>query len=289
MALVTAVTAISFAAIFFQLSAPTHPLIAAAVRLTIAALLMVPIIVRAYKRGRFPARMAKMSVFAGASYAVHFGAWVTSLRMTSVAASVTLVTATPIILAVAGWISGRDTATRRTGLSIAVALVGLGIMGVTDFTGAGQGALVGDMLALLGCVAMAAYMLIVRSLGHALDAWAFSGAACAVGAVLLWATAALLGIPWEVPTAEAWAFLTLAALIPQLVGHGLITWSLRTMTPTQVGLATVAEPVGSTILAVFILDQHPSIWILGGGALTLSAVILALTSGTGAEVHDESR
>jgi len=290
LALALAVTAISFAAIFFRLAAPTHPLIAAAVRLTIAAILMTPIIIRARRRGRFPTRVMKISVFAGASYALHFGAWVTSLTMTTVAASVTLVTATPIILAIVGWLSGRDAATRRMWFSIALAIAGLGILGGNDLLQGGGDALIGDGLALLGCAAMAVYMLIVRALGPELDAWAFSGAACATGAVILWGTAAAMGVPWQVPTTQAWIFLALAALIPQLVGHGLITWSLRNLTPTKVGLATVAEPIGSTVLAIFLLGEGPSSWVVIGGIITLGAVTLALTSGSpSTEVQDESR
>jgi len=291
LALVAAVTAISFAAIFFRLAAPTHPVIAAAVRLTIAAVLMSPVIIRARRRGRFPIRVMKMSLFAGASYALHFGAWVTSLTLTSVAASVTLVTATPIILAIVSWRSARDAATKRMWRSFAVAIVGLAILGGNDLLHGGEDALMGDGLALVGCAAMAVYMLIVRSLGPDLDAWAFSGAACATGAVMLWGTAAAMGVPLHVPTAQAWIFLALAALIPQLVGHGLITWSLRNLTPTKVGLATVAEPIGSTVLAIFILNEPPPALIIAGGIITLGAVALALSSQSprAEEAQGESR
>ena len=275
-ALGLAVAAISCAAVFFRLAAPTHPIVAAAVRLTIATLILSPIIFRAYQAGAFRRDLVKPIVGAGACYGLHFGAWVSSLTLTSVASSVTLVTATPIILAVVAHFTGRDRAGRSTWIAIFIAILGMTFLGGSDLLLAGSDALLGDALALLGCAAMAAYMLIVRALGDRVDPWAFSGAACAMGAIFLWSTAFIMDVPLVVPTAQAWLFLTLAALIPQLIGHGLITWSLRYITPTLVGLATVAEPVGAAILAFFALDETPHPVGAVGCVLTLTAVVYAL-------------
>ena len=89
-ALVIAVMAISFAALFFRGAAPTHPLIQAAVRLAIASILLLPWLVRVWGTEAFSRRVIRTGVVCGFWYAVHFGAWVTSLTMTTVTASVTL-------------------------------------------------------------------------------------------------------------------------------------------------------------------------------------------------------
>ena len=277
-ALTLAVVSISCAAVFFRLAAPTHPVVAAAVRLSIATLLLAPVTLRAYRAGALPSSIAKSVLGAGVCYGLHFGAWVSSLTLTSVASSVTLVTATPIILAVAAHVTGRDRAQRRTWIAIVVALSGMLFLGGTDLLESGSDALLGDGLALLGCAAMAAYMLIVRSLGDRIDPWAISVAACFVGALILWLTAIIMGVSLSVPSADAWLYLTLAALIPQLIGHGLITWSLRYLTPTLVGLATVAEPIGATVLAYFALQEALNPLAAVGCLVTLGAVIFALRS-----------
>ena len=98
-ALALAITAISFAAIFFRKAAPTHPLVAAGVRLAVATILLSPMVLRARRDGRLPGPVIRSAAWGGLAYAVHFGAWVTSLTMTTVAASVTLVSATPVLLA----------------------------------------------------------------------------------------------------------------------------------------------------------------------------------------------
>jgi drug/metabolite transporter (DMT)-like permease len=273
-ALVAAVCAISFAAIFFRKAAPTHPLVAAGVRLAIAATLLSPLVVRSWRAGRLPATVIRSAALGGVAYAVHFGAWVTSLTMTTVTAAVTLVTATPIALAIAGMVSKRDAPERRHGWAIALAAVGLSLIGGADL--ANPGALAGDGLALLGALAMAAYMLIARRHGEALDSWAYSGIAAAVGAALLLATAALAGVPIAFAGIEPFGYVVLAALFPQLVGHGLITWSLRRTRPTVVALATLAEPAGSTLLAWLWLGERAGGLTMLGAVITVAAIAFAV-------------
>ena len=69
----------------------------------------------------------KLAILGGGCYAVHFGAWVSSLTMTTVASSVTLVTATPLMLALVGWFTGKDKPSARLWIAIGVACVGLAV------------------------------------------------------------------------------------------------------------------------------------------------------------------
>ncbi|MBS1195862.1 MAG: protein of unknown function transrane, partial [Actinobacteria bacterium] len=73
-------------------------------------------------------------------------------------------------------------------------------------------------------------------------------------------------------------YIFLSALIPQLVGHGLLTWSLRHTTPTVVALAIMGEPVGATLLAWAWLGEAAPAVVLAGCALVLAALVLALSA-----------
>ena len=77
-----------------------------------------------------------------------------------------------------------------------------------------------------------------------------------------------------VPSTEALGWIALSALVPQVVGHTLLTFALRRATPTEVGLATAAEPVLSTLLAWLWLREVPTALVLGGCAVTLVGVLL---------------
>ncbi len=273
-AVLIGVAAISFAAILFRAAAPTQPLIEAAVRLSVAALLLAPAVLRGGRAGHLPGPVLRSAVACGLLYGVHFGAWVTSLTMTSIAASVTLATATPLLLAVIALVTGHDRPDRRHYFAIALALVGLGLIGGHDL--AHGEALLGDGLALLGATAMTFYLLIARAHGSEIEVWSFSGVACGVGALALLAAAVVLGVPIAVPSTSAFGYLVLAALVPQIVGHGLLTWALRELRPMVIGLATVGEPVGATVLAFLIFGEVPAMQVVAGCAVTLAAVALAV-------------
>ncbi len=275
LALAVAIVAISFAAIFIREAAPTHPLIVAATRLAIAALILAWPTMRAWRAGRLPAKVLRAAASCGALYGLHFGTWVTSLTMTSVASSVTLVTATPLLLAGLALVTGRDRPEPRHWASIGLALVGLTAIGWADLS-LSREALVGDALALVGAAAMAGYLQIARGLGRELDVLAFGGLTTSFGAVALLAASLVAGVPLHFASLESLGWIALAALVPQLIGHNVLTWLLRHATPTAVGLSTVGEPVGATLLAWLWLGEPVTPLVGVGCAITLGAVLLTL-------------
>ena len=69
--------------------------------------------------------------------------------------------------------------------------------------------------------------------------------------------------------------LALLALVPQLIGHTSINWALKFFAPSFVAVLILIEPVGSTILAYFLLGEGIT-WIRAlGGALILVGIYLS--------------
>ena len=280
LALLGALIALSFAAPLFRLAAPTHPLVAAGLRLSLAALILSPLIVRAHRAGRLDRLTVRLALLAGLAYGLHFGAWVTSLTLTSVAASVTLVTCTPLLLGVWAAITGEDRQGGVFFVALGCSSLGLVIIGGADL--ASEGALVGDALALLGALAIAGYFLLARRLGPTLDVGAFSAIATATGGLALLTAAAFMGIELRpASVSAAWA-IALCTLIPQLIGHTLLTWSLRHVGPSVTAMATVGEPVGATLLSDVLLGESVSPSVFLGCACTLAGVMVVVLS-TGRE------
>jgi len=274
--LVIGMMAIAFAAIFFKFASPTHPLVSSGWRLALASALLLPWLIRAKRRGDVNPDFVKTALGCGFFYAIHFGAWVWSLELTSVAASVSLVTATPLLLAIWGVLTRKDAPTGQLWVALAVSTLGVFVISTADSMQA-PGAMSGNLLAVLGAAGMAGYMLLVRRLG-VFDVLAFGALATGTGALLLLGSALMLGESLAPASMEAAMFIALAALVPQMVGHNVITWVLRYTTPTVVGLATLIEPVGSTTLAWFLLNERPGAAVLSGCGLTLVGVALALAA-----------
>jgi drug/metabolite transporter (DMT)-like permease len=70
----------------------------------------------------------------------------------------------------------------------------------------------------------------------------------------------------------------LLALVPQLLGHTTFNWALRYLPAAYVSIALLGEPVGSTILAYFLLSEIPNGIKLAGGALILVGIYITSRS-----------
>jgi len=67
----------------------------------------------------------------------------------------------------------------------------------------------------------------------------------------------------------------LLALIPQLIGHSTYNWALRYLSAAYVSIALLGEPIGTSILALFLLKEAPTLLEIVGGILTLIGIYIA--------------
>jgi len=79
---------------------------------------------------------------------------------------------------------------------------------------------------------------------------------------------------------STYLFLFLLALIPQLIGHTTFNWALKYLPASMVAIAILGEPVGSTILAYFILGESLTLWKVFGGISIFAGILIALKKKT---------
>jgi drug/metabolite transporter (DMT)-like permease len=77
-------------------------------------------------------------------------------------------------------------------------------------------------------------------------------------------------------SATTYLYLFLLALIPQLIGHTTFNWALKYLPASMVTITILGEPVGSTILAYFILGEGLTTWKVIGGILIFAGILIAL-------------
>jgi drug/metabolite transporter (DMT)-like permease len=219
-------------------------------------------------------RDLRSSVVAGVFLAAHFAAWLPSLSMTSVAASVALVTTTPIWTALAARISGvRLPAAVWWGLLLAFAGVVL-IVGV-DVT-VSREALAGDGLAVLGAVCAGGYVLAGARARQRLATSAYAVVCYSVCAVVIAASALVVHAPLAGFEARDWWLIAGITVAAQLFGHTLLNLVLSSVGPTVVSLAVLLEVPGALLFALVLLGQVPPLLALPGVVLVVLGVALVV-------------
>ena len=269
---------ISWAAIFGRLAAPAPPVMVALWRMIFAAPLLVGV---ALARGELPrGRDAWVLLIGGALFALDLTLWYTSLTLTSIANATLLVNTTSLSIGLWSWFTQGERLGWRFWAPAALALGGAGLVVRADL---GQGEAVwGDVLAILGSFAYAAYLLVVkeaRARCTALGAMAMA----TVGALLsLLAYALVMRVPLTGYPANAWWSFLGSAFVTHILGMTCIVWSLRTLRSTFAALALLAQPVGSTALAWLVLDESLGVEQgLGALAVGVGVVLCARAAGRG--------
>jgi drug/metabolite transporter (DMT)-like permease len=272
------VLAVGAAAIFIRL-AEAPALGIAFWRCALGVVALTPL--AAWRRERLPeGRDLWAGVAAGVALGVHFGTWIASLDYTSVAASVVLVSTTPVFVAVAAYLLLGE----RTSV-LSLGGIGLAILGTTVIAGGGSGtgntAFLGNALALVGAVAMAVYVLIGRSLRTGgVGALSYSIVGYSVAALALLPVALVSGAQLWGYSATTWFWLFVITLGPQLLGHTVLNWALEYVRASIVSGAVLAEPVIAALLAWLVLAEKPGQATLVGGVVVIAGLYLLLRGDT---------
>jgi len=265
---------VSWAAIFIRIAA-APALVTGASRLVMASLLLTPLAL--WQDGAQFLRLSwkdlRLVIAAGVFLGLHFATWISSLAYTSVASSVVLVSTTPLFTALAVHFLLKEHVSSRMFVGIALATLGGAIIGWGDFRVSGL-ALWGDFLAVVGAIMASAYFLLGRDLRRRLSLLTYVTPTYWVAALVLSIAVLVSGQGFlGYPARTYWMFLLLA-VGPQIIGHSSLNWALRYLSPTFITAAVLGEPVGSTILAHFVLNESPSTLEILGGTVILAGIYI---------------
>ena len=275
--LAVGVIAISWAAPLIRLAHEAPVLVIAALRLSIAA---PPMAVLALATGgtgqwqRLRRRDLALLVMAGVALAAHFAFWIASVQRTSIMASVVLVTMQPLFVAVIARLTLRERLNRWVVAGIVVGGAGALMLAGADLGDAGS--LAGDLMALAGAFLASVYFVIGRGARARMSTAAYGAVVYSVTALVLLALVVVTGTPVGGAPREAYLFIALLALGPQLIGHNALNWALGSLPAAVVAVVVLGEPVGATLIAAVVLDEVPRALQWAGAVVLLAGVYVAL-------------
>ncbi|HQE19952.1 MAG TPA: DMT family transporter [Aggregatilineales bacterium] len=274
------VLAMSSATIFIRLAqgegVPSIAIAAYRMAIATAAITLPAVSQQAWRTyGKLTGRDLGVLVLAGMLLGMHFAVWITSLAHTSVVSSVVLVTTTPLWAGLASPLILKERTPRLLWGGMALAIVGGAIIGLADWSGGQRSTIFGNALALSGAFLMAGYLIIGRSVRERLPLVPYLWIVYSAAAALLTVWALVGGLPLAGYPPVAFVWLVALGLIPQLIGHTAANYAVRHVSATFVGVTILGEPIGSTILAMIVLNEWPTPLQIFGGALILSGIVLA--------------
>jgi drug/metabolite transporter (DMT)-like permease len=275
LAILIAVIAVSFSAIFIRWS-DAHPLVIATYRMGITCLILLPLVVSRYKdefKNIHKEDLIFMVVI-GMVLALHFGTWITSLKETSVASSVILVTSHPLFVAIISHYIFREKLKTIGYVGIIIAFFGIIILTVGDLDLGGSN-FRGDILALIGSIAAGTYILGGRKARRSVPLVPYVFIVYSICTICLLAASIIISAPlYPLPLREYELFI-LMAIVPTILGHTFYNYALKFVKAQIISVSLLGEPIASSILAYILLSEPAPQLTIIGGCLILPGIYLA--------------
>lgn len=265
--------AASVSAILIRYATEAHPLAISFWRCSVGAAVLLPFAGPGLRKLR--PSIIKMPAVAGFFLAVHFATWISSVGMTSIAASVLLVSTAPIFIAVAARYLLAERLPTSAWMGIGGAMLGAVLVGGTDFGGSSPA---GNVLALIGGATAGWYLLAGQVARRDAGILQYAVIAYGVAAALLLLVCVVMGVELTGYTAPTWWAIGGLIVGPQLLGHTVINLVLSDIDATVVSVTIMAEPIIAITLAFFLFSETPSGLVYPGGAAILAGIYVVSTA-----------
>lgn len=235
-----------------------------ALRFVVAAVAVTLLAPRAV--GRLNRDERRHGVLLGLVYGVAQVLQTTGLQTTAASVSGFLTGMYVVFTPVLGALLLRHRVTLGTGLAVALATVGLGVLSLQGFSvGGGEALTVASALL---------YGLHIVGLGR----WSRTGSALGLTVVQLWVVAVVClvaGLPGglTLPTRTYdWSVLVFMALVAGAAALVVQTWAQARLAPTRAAVIMTMEPVWAGFFAVLLGGEVLTARVLVGGAVVLTAM-----------------
>ena len=277
-ALIIGIFAISTSAILIRWSS-SDPLVIGSYRQTFATFLFLPFLLK--DKFQEILNLSSREIFElliiGILLGAHFGFWISSVKATSVAASVLLGTCHIVYVSIIGWVVFGEKLNSRGIIGMVIALAGIIILFWGDLV-EDPGNFRGNFLAFISGILAGLYYLGGRKHRKNISLPTYAFIVYFSSAVVMWFVVLTQGLEYRsIPNSEFQLFF-LMALVPTLLGHTMQNWALAFLPAYVISITLLAEPIGSGLLAWYIFSEVPSLGVLVGGLIVLVGVYVVALS-----------
>tara|TARA_B100001094_G_scaffold264623_1_gene266669 strand:+ start:1913 stop:2803 length:891 start_codon:yes stop_codon:yes gene_type:complete len=276
LALLIGMFAISTSAILIRHSS-SEPLVIGSYRQAFATLIFLPFIMK--DRGEEIRSQSYFTIFemilTGVLLGAHFSFFITSVKETSVAASVLLATCHVVYVAILGRIFFGEILSKEAVIGTSVALAGILILFSGDLWD-NPGNFMGNLFAFISGILAGLYYLSGRKLRKIISLPTYAFVVYLFSFLTMFTVVLIQNLSYSnLATSEIQLFL-LMALIPTLLGHTMQNWALAYLPAYVVSISLLAEPIGSGLLAWLFFQEIPSFGVILGGLIVIAGLYFVI-------------
>jgi drug/metabolite transporter (DMT)-like permease len=208
---------------------------------------------------------------AGAFFALDIGFWHIGIGMTRMANASLFGNAGSLVIMIWGLITLHRRPRASEWLAIAAALGGGAIL-LSRSMEIDHATLIGDLFCVAAGLLYSGYLIILQKYRAALGGWSLLTWSSAAGLPVLLGMALWLGEPvWP----HNWAPVVVLALLSQLIGQGLLVYSLRHFSALVIGLALLTQPAVAVVVGWLVFREALGPLDFAGMVLVSAALVLA--------------
>lgn len=217
-------------------------------------------------------------VFNGFVLATHFALWISSLKYTTIAASVVLVDTSPFFATIFAYTFLKEKVERKHVLGIILCFIGTVLILGADLSF--ETNLYGDLLALIGGVLAGFYFFVGRKMRPKMEFLPYVTYVYSFSAFFLFFYMIIFNVSFFGYTVNDYIIFFLLAAGPSCLGHNSYNYSLKYLKASTVSATVYGEALGSTILAIILFNEIPSpLLVLGGISIMVGMYIAVIRSG----------
>lgn len=270
--LFTGLCAVSFSVIFIEWSTAPSAIIGM-YRLWISTVALLPLAIRQWRDMlRLSLRDIALLTLAGIFLGLHFLFWIQSLKETSVASSMIIISLEPIFVMIGAYFLFHESIRKVGILCMGVAIAGCFIVAISDLGRSGGGHLAGDILSLIGTAAVSVYMLAGQSVRKTVSSSIYNVFVFFIAGLVLFLYNVGAHIQMTHYSAENWTMFALLAFVSTILGHGVFNSLLDRVAAMTVATVILCEPVAAIVLAFFLLNQPIHLLKAVGGLMSIAGV-----------------
>jgi drug/metabolite transporter (DMT)-like permease len=271
LALGLGIFSLSFSAMFVRWANAPGP-VTAFYRLFFSIFLLLPLFLPRLKTNPpLRSRWVIFPLLAGVFTACDLGLWTASLSYTTAANATLLGNTAPLWVALGTWLILKQTLTPAFWRGLTITLLGTALIMGTDFLLHPRFG-VGDAMAVFTGVFYGGYFLFTERSRIYFDPVSHIWLVGIGASISLFIINAVLGNPLTGYPTQTWVVFLVTAVVSQVIGYVSLAYALGYLPASVVAPTVVLQPILTTLLAIPLLREIPTIWQGIGGAIALVGI-----------------